>query len=217
MNAIELFTINVQRAEDLLKVHKMSFPRGRPVSTGEPADLLRAIVVFEVAALDSYIHKKIVDVVDGILNREKRLPDRCVSHITRSIKQNELSRELMKLALHTKPMREILKRLEKSLAVQTFQKPEQIEEAFQMMEIRDPWTKIDQLVKPRRGRKKKGRKPQSRLFISKIAERRNAIVHEGDIYLGKKYHGKPRPIARSDVERGSDKLKRIVEAIENIA
>jgi hypothetical protein len=216
VNAIELFEQSFSRAEALLHVHKNAYPKGRPTAQGEAADLLRAIIVFEVAALDSYIHKRIMEKVKNIIKSKRRLPHACIPLVTRSQKQNEIPQDLIGIALSKKPENEILKRLRRGLYLQTFQKPDKIDEAFKMMELKSPWAQINKLVRPKRGPKKKGRKQDSRKFIADLVERRDDIVHEGDVYVGKKFHGKLKKISRTEVANGLQSLKRIVEAMEKI-
>ena len=84
------------------------------------------------------------------------------------------------------------------------------------MDIKNPWKRINQLMKPKRGRKKRGRLPDSKKLVLELVERRNDIVHEGDMYLGKKYHAKLKSISRDFVSYRLKKLRRIVESIHTI-
>ncbi len=67
MNAIEAFRKNHERACGLLDMHESAFPAGRPPSSGEPPDLLRATVAFAVSAVDSYFHDKILENVSVVI------------------------------------------------------------------------------------------------------------------------------------------------------
>lgn len=156
MKAIELFELNIKRVSALLDVHKRTYPKGRPVAEGEAADLLRAVIVFEIAALDAYVHKKVMEVVTKIIQDKKRIPEKCVDLITKQFKESDRSRHLLNIAIHDRPERQILKLFEKSLSLQTFQKPEQIQNAFEMMEIKEGWGQIKRSMQPKKGRRKKG-------------------------------------------------------------
>lgn len=216
MKAIELFELNIKRVSALLDVHKRTYPKGRPVAEGEAADLLRAVIVFEIAALDAYVHKKVMEVVTKIIQDKKRIPEKCVDLITKQFKESDRSRHLLNIAIHDRPERQILKLFEKSLSLQTFQKPEQIQNAFEMMEIKEGWGQIKRSMQPKKGRRKKGRGYDHKKFLLELVERRDDIVHEGDMYLGKKHHSKLKSISRSEVSEGLARLQRIVEALETV-
>lgn len=217
MKAIDLFQSQLTRTIKLLDIHKSSYPKGRPVKEGEAADLLRMVVVFAVAALDAYMHIRIVECVSRIMNKYKRLPEKCVNLICGKFKQAEQGRELIKIALKRSPGKALLGMLRRDLAFETLQKPEQINSAFEMMEISDPWNRIAKLVNLKRGPKRKGRKESARKCILELVRRRDDIVHEGDVYIGRKHHGKVKEIQRSEVKNNLTKLQRIVEAIEKIS
>lgn len=217
MKAIQLFEVNIQRSEELLGLHKKIFPVGRPVSKGPPAELLRAVVVFVVAALDAYIHKRITEVVASILHFKKRVPEKCVERISKRFKEKDGYREILNLALQKDPKNRILHFLEESLAPLTFQKPEQIQTALDMMEVENPWKQINRFLQPTRGRKKKGRRPEAKTFLLSLVARRDDIVHKNDMYIGKKYHGKIKPITRKEVTYSLNRLRQVVFAIEKIS
>ena len=86
-----------------------------------------------------------------------------------------------------------------------------------MMEISDPWQKIDRSINVRTGPKRKGRKESSRIFISKLVQRRDDIVHEGDFYISNRSQGKVKKVHRYEVIVQLRKLQRIVEIIEKIS
>lgn len=220
MKAIELFQVNIQRATELLDIHKKSFPRGRPASTGPAADLLRATIVFGLAALDAYVHKRIIEVVKKILQQKNKVPEKCVAFVVRSLKEKEdmgKYRAVLNLAVQKDPSAKILGLLESSLSIRTFQKPEQIKLAFEMMDIKDGWKQINKLVKLKRGRKKRGRSPDTMKFLLELANRRDAIVHKSDMYTSTKYHGKIKLISRRVVKESLHKLHRIILATDKIS
>jgi hypothetical protein len=217
MKAIEIFEKNINRSLDLLEVHKQAYRRGRPVSGGESDDLLRSSMVFGMAALDSYFRKRTMEVVLNIITKEKRIPEPCVELITKTIKKDNALRTLINIALQDRPHKIIMRLFERSLAKKTFQKPDDINEAFEMMNLVDGWKDINKAVNIKPGPKRKGRKPDTKKIILDIAQRRDAIVHEGDLYLSDKHHGKVKIITRTEVENGLRMLKRIIEAAEKIS
>ena len=216
MKAIELFELQIRRIDSLVGIHKTSFPKGRPNSEGGAGDLLRMVIVFAVAALDAYIHMRVIECVSKIMDRYKRLPEQCANFVVKLFKDEDRARELIKIALKSDPKRTLLGALQRSLVVQTFQKPDQISLAFKMMEITEPWQKIDRSINVRTGPKRKGRKESSRIFISKLVRRRDDIVHEGDFYISNRSQGKVKKIQRSEVIVQLKKLQRIVESIEKM-
>lgn len=217
MKAIELFQLNIQRVDRLLDVHRRSYPRGRPASDGEADDLLRSAVVFAVSALDAYLHMRVTQVVDEIIFKKKHVPESCSHQLESRYKEGDRTRELLKIAIASNPRKDIVRLLEKSLSVVTFQKPEQIERALKFMEVTNPWRTLDKSLISNRGRKRKGKKQSCKTFLGDLSRRRDDIVHEGDVYISKKYHGKLKPITRTSVIGSVTKLKKLVVGIEKIS
>lgn len=217
MKAIELFQLNIQRAEKLLDIHKKAHAKGRPTSGDEADDLLRAVVVFSISALDAYLHMRVAQVVNEIIYKKKRIPEKSIGYIEKTIKEEDRSRELLKIAISLHPNQKIIQLLKKSLAVVTFQKSEQIQKAFAIMDVKNPWKRLDKFLIPKKGRRKKGKRQSCRTFFDEISNRRDDIVHEGDVYISPKYHGKLKVIRRTWVNDSVEKLKRIIIGIEEIS
>jgi hypothetical protein len=217
MKAIELFEVNIQRSEALLKLHKDSFPIGRPISEGPPADLLRAIIVFEIAALDAYVHKRIIEVLKRFMFIKKVIPEKSISVITKKFKDRDGYREILNLAIQKNPENKILHLAEDSLSFMTFQKPNDIILLFDLINIKNAWKEIDKFLIPSVGRKKKGRKQEAKGILLSLSLRRDEIVHKNDMYVSNKYHGKIKPIGRKEVADSLGRLRRIVFAIEKIS
>lgn len=216
MKAVELFQLNIQRAEKLLDVHKKAYTKGRPKSGEEGDDLLRAVVVFAVSALDAYMRMRVVQVVNEIIYKKKKVPERSITYIERTIKEENRSKEFLNIAISKNPNKKIIQLLRTSLAGVTFQKPEQIEKAFHIMNVKNPWSDLDKLMVSKKGPKKKGRKQSCKTFFSDISSRRDDIVHEGDVYVSPKYHGKLKSIGRKWVNDSVEKLKKVIIGIESV-
>jgi len=216
MRAIDFFELNIRRSEGLLQIHRRSYSRGRPSSTQEAQDVLRAVIVFSVSAFDSYLHMRVTEVVRKIMYKHRRVPEKAVSYITKSIKDDDLSRQLLNLSLSIQPEKRISHLLEKSLSGTTFQKPQQVEIALRLMEIKEPWRKIDALSRYRR---RSGRQAgqTSRTFLTIISNRRDDIVHEGDVYVSNRYHGKMRTIGRKYTADSLKRFRKIVSSIEKVS
>ncbi len=216
MKAIDLFRINYQRAEELLNTHKNAFPRGRPSTKGAGDDLLRSVVVFAAAALDAYLSMRVIQVTKEICFRKNRFPEMAVDYFEKKHGDKAI-RNLLNIAVSNDPLKYLMKSLEKSIMGTTFQSPEQVTKALSIMEITDPWLKLDKEIIPTRGVKKKGKKPTCKVFLSEFIDRRNDIVHGGDVYISDKYHGKLKPINRVWVDQSIKKLEKMVLGIEKIS
>lgn len=219
MKAIEQFKINIQRAKELLVIHKASYPRGRPVAKGPAADLLRAVIVFSVAALDAYISKRIIEVVSQRMQKDRKISDKCVDYIIGNYKDKDANRILVSIAIQEKPYKKILNLFAIGIQRKTFQKPKELEDAFRMMDINvtEMWQKINKKIKPIKGPKRRGRRPLAEGILSNLAKRRDSIVHECDMYFGKKHNSKLKPISRATVARDVNSLDRIIIAIDLIS
>lgn len=217
MKAIEIFNKNIERCEALVDIHRATQQRGRQPSHGELADILRAVVIFEVAAIDSYFHHKILEKVEEIIEKGSRLSEKCVNRIAKNFRKENLAVELLAIAFDENRKQKILELLKNVLKNETFQKPEKISEALEMMGTKNPWSKINKRTSRGRGRTRLGRFRDSRKFIKELAEKRDNITHEGDFYpQGRRYHGRLRPIKRSKVEGTVERLKSFIQAIEAI-
>ena len=215
MRAIELFEINIQRSEKLLKLHKDFYPLGRPASEDAPAELLRAVIVFMVAAMDAYISKRTIEVLRKFIYHKGKVPEKCTSLITKKYKEKDGYRELLNIAVQKNSGTKIIHKVEESIQFMTFQKPDQVEIVFSMGEVADPWNKVDKLVN--KGSRKKGRKQNVVRFLQALTKRRDEIVHNNDMYMSNKHHGKIKSISRKQVEEDLKKLRKIVFSIEQIS
>lgn len=224
MLAIELFEINHHRAEEMLKAHQGASPKGRPVEKTFMPDLLRAVVVFAAAALDAYLAMKVVQTVNAICFKKKRFPEKAVGYFVRGdgeandVKNGaKIARDLLAIATSDNPRKLLVRRLEVALKRTTFQNPEQVSHALAIMEVECPWPKLDKSLVSTRGKKRRGKPLSSEVFLREFIERRNDIVHEGDVYTSFKHHGQLKPITRTWVRESLQKLKRMVIEIERIS
>jgi hypothetical protein len=217
MKAIELFKINIQRTQELLDMHRQKYPRGRPASEGPQADLLRAVIVFEVAALDAYIHKRTIESVKTIMHYKKRVPESCVNIVETKFKEKDGYRELLNISLQKDPETRVVHLVEEALQAKSYQKPKIIETAFKMAEIKEPWKKINKILRFNRGPRGNRHRPGAQKILSDLADRRDEIVHRNDMFISKKHHGKIRPISRRQVNESFGALRKIVFAIEKVS
>ena len=216
MTAAELFEKNIERCNSLIALHKLAIPRGRQAAHGEPADILRAAIVLGVASMDSYLHKRIVEVVEDAISRHQKISRKCADIVANQFKQETRNYDLLSFLASQKPHKELAKLVKKSIVQLTFQNPEELSKAFDIMGVGEAWTKINRTLSRGRGRSSKGRFNESKKFIREFVERRNDIVHEGDMYLGRRSHSKLKPIARSYVQRMINKLHRFIKSVGNL-
>ena len=218
MQSIQLFQVNFQRIEELIDFHRTRFPVGRPVAGGPEADLLRATLVFGVASFDAYLHRRIIEVVKMMLLR-KKISKQSINKILSALKMSDSERAgyLINSIVRGDASKEILRLFEDSLDFKTFQNPQQIEDGFDMMEVKDVWRKLTRHSRPSTGPRRRGRAPQVKTFLKELTDRRNEIVHKNDMYFGDRYHGRIRPIGRNYVDTSLKRLRRIVYAIEKIS
>jgi hypothetical protein len=215
MKAIEIFTIGNNRAKNLLLLHKEKAPQGRPQREGIGADLLRSAYVMSLSSLDTYLHVKTAQSVRKYIFHNKRVPVPVADQIAKYLGDKMPVTKLLEIALSTKPSEKIISILENCLSVKTLQKPGQIKSVFEMMQIGDPWQKIDKNLSIKK-RKIRGKRPSAKTFLQQVSDRRDDIVHSGDIYTKKKFHGKMRIITRRETQECLSRIEQIVYAIEKI-
>ncbi|KYC45786.1 MAG: hypothetical protein AMQ22_02188 [Candidatus Methanofastidiosum methylothiophilum] len=134
-------------------------------------DLFRLVIVLAVAAMDNYFTQKFVDMLIPIL-KSKKPSKELVNFLEGSGVTTEMALTLISLK---RPMLKIKKLVEIKLERYTTQNQKSIDCLFLMYGIKDFCTNIG----------KKSRKASLLKSISLLVERRNVIVHNGDI---NKYH-----------------------------
>lgn len=216
MKAIELFNKNMERCNSLIELHRAAIPKGRQVAHGEPADILRAGVVLCVAALDSYFRKRTVEVVENNVNSHQKVSQKCADIIASQFPKETRNYNLLSFLASQKPHKELAKLVKRSIAQSTFQNPEELTRALDIMGIDKPWVKINRMMSRGRGRGRRGRFYDCRRFIRDFVKRRNDIVHESDMYLSKRSHSKLKPITRSFVQKAINKMENFIELVEQV-
>jgi hypothetical protein len=134
-------------------------------------DLFRMVIVLAVAAMDNYFTQKFVDMLIPIL-KSKKPSKELVKFLEGSGVTTEMALTLVSLK---RPMLKIKKLVEIKLEKYTTQNQKSIDCLFLLYGIKDFCTSIGE----------KSRKTSLLKSISLLVERRNAIVHNGDI---NKYH-----------------------------
>lgn len=144
------------------------------------SELLRAALVFGVAATDRYFHDLIIHYSSKILNWKEEDVPKGFKKIKISV--IEANRAVMKRVRDPKarPGHILKKAIQDELYLLTFQGPNDIDKAVKMLGIKDFWNKIST---------KKislGTSEELKKYLGDYAHRRNQIVHEADRYKGPK-------------------------------
>jgi hypothetical protein len=137
MNAFDAFSKTLERAQSLVDIHSAAFPKGRPPKTGEPADVLRAVVVFAVAAVDSYIHDKITENAVRIVVCCSKKGSGFPGHLIDVMKPAITTEKALTLIYRKRPDQEIQKIMRQHLSERTFQDPGKIEGAMRYLGLSD--------------------------------------------------------------------------------
>jgi hypothetical protein len=209
MNSYHAFERTIDRAQSLVVLHKTSFPRGRPPGGGEPDDVLRAIVVFSVAAMDSYFHDIIVENAMGVLKHCAKNKKDFPGHLIDAIKPQLTPEKSLLLLYRARPDEELRKIIHEHLAERTFQDPGKIEQGLRIVGIEDVWEPLRKKLNLRSKRKAKE-------YVLPYIKRRHQIVHEGDLYKSKRFHHKLRPIGRRFADECVKHIRTFVTALHSI-
>ena len=209
MNAFDAFNRTLERAQSLVDVHCVSFPKGRPPKGGEPDDLLRAVVVFAVSAVDSYIHDKIIENVVRIVVYCGKRGSGFPGHLIDVMKSAITTEKALTLIYRKRPDQEVQKIMRQHLSERTFQDPGKIEAAMRYLGLSDLW-------EPVRVRLRLSSKDRAKKFIQSYVNRRHHIVHEGDIYKSKKYRHQLRPITRPYARNCVRDVKKFVKVLNDV-
>lgn len=179
------------------------------------ADLLRAALTFGVSALDRYVHDRVVrGIVRALRGRDLLGPQRRLAMpavytlqickvITKARRQNQAVR----------PANEVRKRIQELLHQKPFQSWKQIGDAFQLLGVRSFPTQVERSFPGRRLTA-----DQIRKQLNDIVDRRNRIVHEGDlIRRARGGAGGQRPVSKAYVDASLDFLDDLVDSLDSVA
>jgi len=173
-------------------------------------DLLRSEFVSKVSALDLYVHELVV---------QKMVANfRMAGQLTDSARKFQISLSTAHQMIMSNGIGESCDFLEIEIrerhAHLSFQHPDKIAEAIRLISNCDLWAEVS-LKTGANEKTKKEKSKQIRTALTAIINRRNKIVHEGD--LNNDTPRRPLDIDRKHVEEASALLKEIVTAIDLIA
>lgn len=216
MRARDIFLSQVGAAYGLLRTHEKLFPAGKPSKNPEYSHILRAVIVFLIAAVDVYVHQRIIEVVKRKLRFDKFISHAVVRKISSGFDKEDAAAKIINLALKERYYEDISQILKEKISDETFQKSKQLEKAFEYMGMADGWKMTKNHFYNKHKRRKTGPKPNLSLILDALVSRRDIIVHQGDFYLSKKYHGKLRDISRTELKRNLQQLIDICLSIHEI-
>lgn len=209
MNAIDIFRKNHERAAGLLAMHTNRFPTGRPPATGESPDLLRATIVFAVAAVDTYFHDKILENVPPIIQHCGKTQSGLPGALAEILKPALNPEKTLALLYRKRPDIEFRKILADHISDNTYQDAGQIERGLKLIGVTDIWEELRLSLKLRS-------KNKAKKYIQAFVTRRHNIVHEADLYKSYRSHQQMRPISRPFTKQCISSIERFIEGLDKI-
>ncbi len=176
------------------------------------SELLRAAIVAAVSAIDRYFHDVVVEHSWAVLSRNEEEVPKELQKIM--IPVLDAKRALTKLRSDSKsrPSSLVKKVIQEVLHKEyTFQNPDDIVRAAQMLGITDFWTKVAAEMPTTPS------KDQLIAELKALARRRNQIVHEAD--LVRKTKAKKitlRDIGENDARRWIELVEQLVTAVDSV-
>lgn len=195
----------IGRARALLKASKAQLKPGQTVLS---ADLRRLSVVTAVAAIDTYMHRLIVERAfwhDALPPSLAKLDVR-FEHL---LDQADQTAEASRGAPHnSRPRVGVKRQLRDRLLRETFQRYEDVSQALSMAGRSGNWDAIGKQMKPVRT------PDEIRERLNTVVTRRNQIVHEGDYLRLERPRGPQRnPMSLSEAQGAVDFLADLIDAI----
>jgi len=199
--AITNFQRNISSVDDLLVLHTL-LVKDYPLLKDQSDELLRAIIVLTVSALDNYLHDFYrTEIVEAFLGRGNfNVQFDKIKISIHALQQLDLAfSEAEKRNFLTTELRKIQK-------TESYQSAKSIEDIFNKIEVKNVWAKLSATL---------GLAAQSiKDELGLIIDRRNKISHESDWdYI----NSRKNPIDFALVKYVVDFIKKFVLAIEAIA
>lgn len=204
-NARFNFDKAIVRVDSLLEVHQeLVKQKGRPPLW--LSDLLRSIVVFALAALDSYIHDVICENAYKVVGAKKgvNLPKKLIEVLKEIVPYDKS----VAMWFNKSQAITINNSIRKRNADRTYMKPDKIEDGLAILGVENLWVRTAKTF----GMRKDGLKTHFKAY----AERRDKIAHEGDLGKATSAKGKLRSITRPYVLKCLKDIKKMVHAIDDI-
>jgi RiboL-PSP-HEPN len=210
---------SIKRARDLLAASRAGTQvriRGRRILIPAPrgpvrSDMRRLSIVMAVAALDTYMHRLILERA----YEHQELPGglaKLTVQFEQLLAQADEAKEAARADPHNSRPRVAVKRLLRDrLLRETFQSSEEVSRALAMVGQRRVWDAIaTNLTTP-------APKEEVRARLDEIVMRRNQIVHEGDYRrLERPQNARCNAITRANAEADIDFIADLIDAIHAV-
>jgi hypothetical protein len=175
-------------------------------------DLLRSALTLGASALDRYLHERIVKRVVTSLRAADPLPaqEKLTISAILALRMTEALRKALKNGKQVRPANQLRIALQDSLHTRTFQSWRQIEAAFELIGLGGLTGRLQTAYRI-------GNIGPIRAQLDTLVQRRNFIVHEGDLVRHER-GGQTRvhPIARKYVADSLDFLDTFVAHLETV-
>lgn len=211
----------IERAQGLLSGAKPSilrrrssgglFRRPSTIGTDVRSDMRRLSVVMAVAALDTYMHRLILERVFTHKALPKRLAQLDVSFEQLLAQANETRDAARAKPFKSRPRVGVKRQLQERLLRETFQNYSAVSQALNMAGRPKEWAAIGAKMSP-------PRKPEEiRLRLDGIVHRRNKIVHEGDYERRQKpQKAKLNSITQKEARSEINFIAQVIDAIHEV-
>jgi len=184
MNARSNFRRTRDRVNRLIQLNRRLSARGRPLQ--ENSDVLRAAVVLCLGALDALVVDAIVEAIPEASKRGN-LGKRVADWLEKD------GMEALKILAHPNPHKAIAEFVAEKLSGTTLQRTAMIEDNLRaVLDIQPPWASAAKNAGDSMNA------TQLKEQLDEFSDRRNQIVHKGDIRTGTRA---PETITREWVER----------------
>lgn len=207
---------SLRRARRFLELADQSLPVSRVKN-----DLRRMAVVLAVAAIDSYMHalvlRRLTDVrhAGDLPKRLKTLElpfgdmaELADAWIAFQQEQSSAVRESGRL-ISGRPWVRVKHALQRRLHKETFQSFDQVGMALSMAGVENGWKRISNEM---------NETPQQiKHWLSSLVQRRNQIVHEGDLRRQSRPQGLNfNPVTHAEIDKQIGQVERLIEAIDRV-
>ena len=202
MNPIDSFESVWTRCHHLTDLHAYLDKQNPGVLN--PEELLRAELAARVAALDLYIHELVAQGMIAIFEGRRQ---ECIGYFRFEISSATLKR-IMDAGgrLYLDAVLAFDYEVRKRLGHRSFQKPEKIADGIRMISDVQLWRSVAHYTGVNEDVIKKD--------LSLIVDRRNRIVHSGDMVPGRS--GDPSEINVADLEHVTATIEKVVRAIDRV-
>jgi hypothetical protein len=192
----EAFKRTIERVNGLLALVRQTAKRGRPPQ--HASDVLRGALVLALAGLDALVLESIIDAIPA-LARHGMLGTNFEKWIGKE------PRKALAAFAGDSPYAALQELGREELGIQTFQKAKAIEGVLRdTVGANPPWEEAAAILGSSWSAEQVSRR------LDEFVDRRNNIVHRGDLVPGKK---STRPIQRTDVEEAVDIVNAVGEAV----